>query len=49
MVDQSGKIMTNSENWVPILEKCYKNDNVAQRLSTFHAMKSYPCYSNWYS
>ncbi len=35
--------------WAPILEKCYENAIIACRLSTFHVMKSYPCYRNWYS
>ncbi len=33
---------------VLILEKCYENAIIARRLSTFHAMKSYPFYRNWY-
>ncbi len=34
---------------VPVLEKCYENAILACRLSTFHAVESYPWYRNWYS
>ncbi len=41
--------LKNVYNWVPILEKCYENSIVVCRQSTFHVMKSYPCYRIWYS
>ncbi len=36
----------NVHTMVPILEKFYENTIIAFQLSTFHAMKKYPCYRN---